>query len=158
MSFQHPSHLENITFQKMENLTGILEIVDRHSHAIPEGDYLLLCNMMKNIHIVMSEKRAPDNRETGMRICQLNLKRSKIKERRNVTEKIKQEAIKERLCELGLDVRIDTNIERLRQRGIIIGDEKKFYKSYLSRYNEKQRREIRMIDDEINILRGSLSY
>ena len=146
----------------MNNLSGILEIVDRHSQVIPEGDYLLLCNMMKNIHIVMTQKTMHEpvemDRVTENRIFDLNFKRSKIKERRNVTEKIKRDAVLERLQELGLDIRIDTNIERLRQRGIIIGDEKKFYKSYLSRYNEKQRREIRMIDEEIHRLRVSVLY
>lgn len=145
----------------MENLSGILTIVDRHSSVIPEGDYLLLCNMMKNVHIALTEKRAleprPEHRNIENRIHTLHLKRQNIKERKNVTEKIKHMAIQERLEHLGLSgLHMDANIERLKQRGIIVGDERKFYMGFLKRYNDTRRLEIAVISQEINRLRAML--
>lgn len=168
----------------MESLHKILELVDKNSSSIPEGDYLQLCNLMKTIHVTLKEKPVearpapvpfrpfeplvfvPERTEVldfafsqgiQQRMYNLGMEKSAIRIRRNITERVKHMAITERMVFMGLTpTSIDTNIERLRQKNIIVGCEKSFYKNFVLRQNCKKEERIREIDRELACLRASM--
>ena len=43
----------------MKHLTEIMQLIDTHSDSMPEGDYLKLCGLMKNVFDDMSKKERP---------------------------------------------------------------------------------------------------
>jgi len=149
----------------MEDLTQLMEQLDHISESIPEGNYLKMCNNLKNIHQDIQNRDPPavDMRrprlvipfmprihteidddewaenQAGI-ICmeeQVKLKRKHIKMfkiRKNITEVVKRDAIKEKAHQLGIRLRSYT-MENLRACGVSIPDERLFYKGYLDRHN-----------------------
>ena len=145
----------------MEDLTQIMEQLDLISKSIPEGNYLKMCNNLKNIHKDLRERDPPmvDRRtipftpvsifdqeydgwaedqaaviymEEQIQIKQKQLKQLKI--RKNVTEVVKRDAIKERAQQLEIRLRV-YNIDELRAKGVRIPNERAFYKAYIERQN-----------------------
>ena len=45
--------------ETMKHLTEIMQLIDTHSDSMPEGDYLKLCGLMKNVFDDMSKKERP---------------------------------------------------------------------------------------------------
>ena len=43
----------------MKHLTEIMQLIDTHSDSMPEGDYLKLCGLMKNVFDDMYKKERP---------------------------------------------------------------------------------------------------
>ena len=145
----------------MEDLTQIMEQLDLISKSIPEGNYLKMCNNLKNIHKDLRDRDPPmvDRRtipftpvsifdqeydgwaedqaaviymEEQIQIKQKQLKQLKI--RKNVTEVVKRDAIKERAQQLEIRLRV-YNIDELRAKGVRIPNERAFYKAYIERQN-----------------------
>jgi hypothetical protein len=145
----------------MEDLTQIMEQLDLISKSIPEGNYLKMCNNLKNIHKDLRDRDPPmvDRRtvpftpvsifdqeydgwaedqaaviymEEQIQIKQKQLKQLKI--RKNITEVVKRDAIKERAQQLEIRLRV-YNIDELRAKGVRIPNERAFYKAYIERQN-----------------------
>jgi hypothetical protein len=142
----------------MEDLTQLMEQLDLISKSIPEGNYLKMCNNLKNIHQYLRDVRRPqmvapftpvitidqeydrwaDNQETI--ICmeeQIHIKQKQLKQlkiRKNITEVVKRDAIKERAQQLEIRLRCYT-IDDLRAKGVRIPNERVFYKAYIERQN-----------------------
>ena len=145
----------------MEDLTQLMEQLDLISKSIPEGNYLKMCNNLKNIHQDLRDMEPPrvDRRtipftpvsifdqeydgwaenqasviymEEQIQIKQKQLKQLKI--RKNITEVVKRDAIKERAQQLEIRLRV-YNIDELRAKGVRIPNERAFYKAYIERQN-----------------------
>jgi len=145
----------------MEDLTQIMEQLDLISKSIPEGNYLKMCNNLKNIHKDLRDRDPPmvDRRtipftpvsifdqeydgwaenqasviymEEQIKMKEKQLKLLKI--RKNVTELVKRAAVKERVGQLEIRLRVYT-IDDLRATGVRIPNERAFYKAYIERQN-----------------------
>ena len=145
----------------MEDLTQIMEQLDLISKSIPEGNYLKMCNNLKNIHMDLRDRDPPmvDRRtvpftpvsifdqeydgwaedqaaviymEEQIQIKQRQLKQLKI--RKNITEVVKIAAVKERAQQLEIRLRM-YNMDELRAKGVRIPNERAFYKAYIDRQN-----------------------
>ena len=138
-----------------------MEQLDLISKSIPEGNYLKMCNNLKNIHMDLRDRDPPmvDRRtipftpvitidqeydgwaenqaaviymEEQIQIKQRQLKQLKI--RKNITEVVKRDAIKERVQQLEIRLRM-YNMDELRAKGVRIPNERAFYKAYIERQN-----------------------
>jgi hypothetical protein len=145
----------------MEDLTQIMEQLDLISKSIPEGNYLKMCNNLKNIHKDLRDRDPPkvDRRTipfTPVSIFdreydgwaedqaaviymeeQIQIKEKQIKQlkiRKNITEVVKRDAIKERAQQLEIRLRV-YNMDELRAKGVRIPNERAFYKAYIDRQN-----------------------
>ena len=142
----------------MEDLTQLMEQLDLISKSIPEGNYLKMCNNLKNIHQDLRDVRRPrvaapfipvitiDDEYDGWAedqaaiiymAEQIKLKQKQVKLlkiRKNVTEVVKRDAIKERAQQLEIRLRCYT-MDDLRAKGVRIPNERAFYKSYIDRQN-----------------------
>ena len=145
----------------MEDLSQLMEQLDLISKSIPEGNYLKMCNNLKNIHMDLRDRDPPmvDRRtipftpvitidqeydgwaenqaaviymEEQIQIKQRQLKQLKI--RKNITEVVKIAAVKERAQQLEIRLRI-YNMDELRAKGVRIPNERVFYKAYIDRQN-----------------------
>jgi hypothetical protein len=143
----------------MEDLNQLMEQLDLISKSIPEGSYLKMCNNLKNIHQGIRDRDPPrvdmrrpvpfmpmmdayddwvenheilSHLEDQIRTKQKQLKLLKI--RRNVTEVVKRDAVKERAEQLDIRLRSYT-MDDLRAKGVRIPNERLFYKSYIDRQN-----------------------
>jgi NAD+--asparagine ADP-ribosyltransferase len=96
--------------------------------------------------------------EIIMKIKQVEDRLKKTKIRKNITEAVKRDAVKEMSRILNLPLRRFT-IEELREKGGVIRDERAFYKSYIQRTNLVNRELIQEMNDELDDLymaRGDL--
>ena len=142
----------------MEDLTQLMEQLDLISKSIPEGNYLKMCNNLKNIHKDLRDVRRPRVAAPFMPVItiddeydgwaedqaaiiymaeQIKLKQKQmklLKIRKNVTEVVKRDAIKERAQQLDIRLRCYT-MDDLRAKGVRIPNERAFYKSYIDRQN-----------------------
>ena len=142
----------------MEDLTQLMEQLDLISKSIPEGNYLKMCNNLKNIHQDLRDVRRPRVAAPFMPVItiddeydgwaedqaaiiymaeQIKLKQKQmklLKIRKNVTEVVKRDAIKERAQQLEIRLRCYT-MDDLRAKGVRIPNERAFYKSYIDRQN-----------------------
>jgi|TARA_R110001599_G_scaffold213429_1_gene411174 hypothetical protein len=142
----------------MEDLTQLMEQLDLISKSIPEGNYLKMCNNLKNIHQDLRDMRRPRVAAPFMPVItiddeydgwaedqaaiiymaeQIKLKQKQVKLlkiRKNVTEVVKRDAIKERAQQLEIRLRCYT-MDDLRAKGVRIPNERAFYKSYIDRQN-----------------------
>jgi hypothetical protein len=145
----------------MEDLSQLMEQLDLISKSIPEGNYLKMCNNLKNIHMDLRDRDPPmvDRRtipftpvsifdqeydgwaedqaaviymEEQIQIKQRQLKQLKI--RKNITEVVKIAAVKERAQQLEIRLRM-YNMDELRAKGVRIPNERAFYKAYIDRQN-----------------------
>ena len=145
----------------MEDLSQLMEQLDLISKSIPEGNYLKMCNNLKNIHMDLRDRDPPmvDRRtipftpvsifdqeydgwaedqaaviymEEQIQIKQRQLKQLKI--RKNITEVVKIAAVKERAQQLEIRLRM-YNMDELRAKGVRIPNERAFYKAYIERQN-----------------------
>jgi hypothetical protein len=135
-----------------------MEQLDLISKSIPEGNYLKMCNNLKNIHQDLRDMRRPRVAAPFMPVItiddeydgwaedqaaiiymaeQIKLKQKQmklLKIRKNVTEVVKRDAIKERAQQLDIRLRCYT-MDDLRAKGVRIPNERAFYKSYIDRQN-----------------------
>ena len=167
-----------------------MQIVDSHAGSIPEGDYLRMCNNLKEIHDTIPKHDDPPT--TDMRILvqsipfsarlpnnedeeyasiheewvwcnnciqeldrerdEINRERNKLKVIKNVTKKIKKDAIRNAAFQhFGGDTNIKT-IDDLRSNGLTILDEKEFYRAYILLRNERTRDNlVRFAERELEI-------
>lgn len=52
----------------MEDLKQLMQLIDEHSHSLPEGDYMKMCQNMKNLFPVIENKpeyEIPDSEDPG---------------------------------------------------------------------------------------------
>ena len=143
----------------MESLTELMEQLDLISKSIPEGNYLKMCNSIKTLHTDI-RNRAPPRIEMRRPIPfmpimneydvwaenqaaliymeeQIKMKEKQLRQlriRRNITEVVKRDAIKERAHQLDIRLRSYT-LEDLRAKGGRIPNERAFYKGYIERQN-----------------------
>ncbi len=183
----------------MEDLAQLMEQLDLISNSIPEGNYLKMCNNLKNIHQDIRNRDPPavdmrrpritipfmptipididdDDDENAEEINtydewvenqaaiiyiqeQIKTKQKRLKmlkTRKNITEVIKRDAIKEKAQQLGIRLRSYT-MDNLRTSGVRIPDQRVFYKGYLDRQNllnqgarNDLEEEIRELEDQID--------
>ena len=89
--------------------------------------------------------------EIIMKIKQVEDRLKKTKIRKNITEAVKKDAVKEMSRILNVPLRRFT-IEELREKGGVIRDERAFYKSYIQRTNLVNRELIQEMNDELDDL------
>src|SRR6056300_1709911 len=65
----------------MKHLTEIMQLIDTHSDAMPEGDYLKLCGLMKNVFDDMSKKKAPRTQQVQLSSSLLERRSTNWRER-----------------------------------------------------------------------------
>jgi hypothetical protein len=140
----------------MEALANIMSIIDLNSESIPEGDYLKLCNFIRDIHKILPKaptKRAPFqpipipedlrdrcrflNAELGRIIDEITRIKRRMKAlpiRRRVTEGVRRDAIRDAANRMGFAIRSLT-LDSLRDKGVVIPHAHMFYKEYMERTN-----------------------
>jgi hypothetical protein len=158
----------------MDDLTQLMENLFLISKVIPEGNYLKMCDNMKKIHDTLKQQPAPvlrvpfqpvftvpdddddddwANQQTERSYLteRLDLRKRELKSlriRKNITEVVKQAAIKEYADQMNIHLRT-YSIEELRAKGFRVHNERAFYKSYIDRHNLVTRGMQRDIEDEI---------
>jgi hypothetical protein len=155
----------------MEPLTQLMSLIDLNSKLLPEGDYLEMCNRMKDIYKVVQRPTSPEAAIPRVRVPrpsldsdvfqyalaigqatrqiqqrESRLKYLKIKKR--VTAAVRKDAVRERAQQLGIRLR-EYTLEELRAKGHGVSDERSFYRSYLDRSNLVTQGVILDIQDEI---------
>ena len=147
----------------MEDLSQLMEQLDLISKSIPEGSYLKMCDNIKNIHKNIQRGDAPIVSAPFMPVIpndvadtaneydrwaenqaaiiymeeQIKMKEKQLKLlkfRKNITEIVKRDAVKERAQQMDIRLRSYT-IENLRAKGVRIHNEREFYKGYIERQN-----------------------
>jgi hypothetical protein len=140
----------------MEALTNMMSIIDLNSELIPEGDYLKLCNFMRDIHKTLPreptervpfqpipipedlrDRRRILNAELGRIMDELRRIRNRMKAlkiRQRVTEGVKRDAIRDAANRMGFAIRSLT-LDSLRDKGVVIPHAHMFYKEYMERTN-----------------------
>lgn len=152
----------------MEALSNVMSLIDQNSESIPEGDYLKLCNLMKVLHNAIPKTQpsvpfstrpqaplelrdelvrnrrayaAAEERELshGRQLSHLNV-------RKRITARVKTDAVRDCCRRLGFNV-TNYTVDALREKGVLIPDERAFYKSFLDKetwfINQKRERLIR---------------
>lgn len=141
----------------MEHLAPLLEILDKNTQHIPEGDYLVACDLLKRIHQAFKETpRVPfapyvdPGRYRRMFESELQILITRRQEfyhkiRKNITATIRRDAIQE--------VGNYTTFEEVRNAGLAPESERDFYMGYLNMYNYPFYERIAEIDVRISQLR-----
>jgi len=159
----------------MEALTNMMSLIDLNSESIPEGDYLKLCNFMKEVHQALPKKvvpRAPFqpvpipdelvSRRRGIegtlqhldpQVRRLRSRMRALKIRQRVTEGVRRDAIRDAANRLGLRLQSLT-LEALRAKGVVIPHAHMFYKEYMERTNEANRALMTDLQDTLSELEG----
>src|SRR6056300_636096 len=160
----------------MEALINVMSLIDLNSESIPEGDYLKLCNFMKEVHQDLSKKnvvpRAPFqpvpipeelvSRRRGIegtlnhmdpQIRRLRHRMNTLKIRQRVTEGVRRDAVRDAANRLGFRLQSLT-IEALRAKGVVIPNAYVFYKEYMERTNEANRALLTNLQDTLSELEG----
>ena len=153
---------------KMEALSNVMSLIDQNSESIPEGDYLKLCNLMKVLHnaIPKTQPSVPfstrlqvpqELREESWRnqqahaaaderVLRHNQQLKYLKIRKRITAGVKTDAVRDCCRRLGFNITSYT-VDALREKGVLIPDERAFYKSFLDKetwfINQKRERLIR---------------
>ena len=78
----------------------------------------------------MSHQRAYANAEE--RVLRINQQLKRLKIRQRITVGVKEDAVRDCCRRLGFNI-TDYNVEALREKGVLIPDERAFYKSYLDK-------------------------
>ena len=123
----------------MEALTNMMALIDNNSESISEGDYLKLCNFMKEVHQALPRKvaaprvpfqpiqRSPDvarrasiegtlnHVKTDIRNLRHRMKLLKIRQR--VTDGVRRDAIRDAANRMGVRIRTLT-LDALREKGL----------------------------------------
>jgi len=79
-----------------------------------------------------------------------------LKIRKNITEAVRRDAVRERAHQMGFMRLRSYTMENLRATGLSIPDERKFYKAYLDRQNAQTERVRCGIETEIRELRDQI--
>jgi hypothetical protein len=160
----------------MEALINVMSLIDLNSESIPEGDYLKLCNFMKEVHQDLSKKNAvprapfqpiqiPEelvSRRRGIegtlnhmdpQIRRLRHRMNTLKIRQRVTEGVRRDAVRDAANRLGFRLQSLT-IEALRAKGVVIPHAYVFYKEYMERTNEANRALLANLQDTLSELEG----
>jgi hypothetical protein len=160
----------------MEALINVMSLIDLNSESIPEGDYLKLCNFMKEVHQDLSKKNAvprapfqpiqiPEelvSRRRGIegtlnhmdpQIRRLRHRMNTLKIRQRVTEGVRRDAVRDAANRLGFRLQSLT-IEALRAKGVVIPHAHMFYKEYMERTNEANRALLANLQDTLSELEG----
>ena len=162
----------------MENLQSLMRCLDDISKMIPEGTYLEMCDNLKNLHKdIKTRDRDPpvvDRRSIPHRtpfmpvmhdledipvvekIKEKEKQLKKLRIRKNITEVVKRDAVRKCAERLGFELRSD-DIEELRTRwGVVIPDERQFYKEYIDTENFLTQGARNMLEGEIIELRDQV--
>ena len=137
----------------MEALSSVMSLIDQNSESIPEGDYLKLCNLMKVLHTAIPKPRPsvpfsarpqlPQSlREDSVRhqrafafaeerVLRINQQLKRLKIRQRITVGVKEDAVRDCCNRLGFPVVFC--VGALRAKGVLIPDERAFYKDFLDR-------------------------
>lgn len=139
---------------KMEALSNVMSLIDQNSESIPEGDYLKLCNLMKVLHNAIpksqpsvpfsSRPQAPSELRQELvidrraytaaeeRVLRHNQQLKYLKIRKRITAGVKTDAVRDCCRRLGFNV-TNYTVDALREKGVLIPDERSFYKSFLDK-------------------------
>ena len=154
----------------------MMSLIDLNSESIPEGDYLKLCNFMKEVHQNLSKKvvapRVPFqpiqippevvSRRRGIegtlnqlnpQIRRLRHRMSTLKIRQRVTEGVRRDAVRDAANRMGFRLQSLT-LEALRAKGVVIPHAHMFYKEYMERTNEANRVLLANLQDTLSELEG----
>jgi hypothetical protein len=74
----------------MKDLTEIMQLIDTHSDAMPEGDYLKLCGLMKSVFDDMSKKTAPGTHRVQLSQSLLERRSTNYRERERNRRELKE--------------------------------------------------------------------
>jgi len=163
----------------MDDLTQLMSTLDLIAKSIPEGNYLTMCTNIKNIHKGLNQIRPlppppplgtfymrsyDDDDDDGWSERQAELvcmneslykkkkELSALKIRKNITEVVKRDAIKERAQQMDINLHGRYTIDTLRSKGVWIPDERAFYRGYLTRYNIMTQESRVHLEDDIREL------
>lgn len=137
----------------MENLTHLMSLIDANSEKLSEGDYLEMCNTIKNVHKHIQIDNEPVINDRIRTEAELNLEnnlheqvmmierlKDKIKTtkiRTRLSPNMKVDAIKEFAIVMGLhSLREYTEEAVYEQTNINI---RQIYKWYMDEYNKRQK-------------------
>src|SRR6056300_1287429 len=145
-------------------LQKIMTFIDNHSDELPEGDYLEMCNKLRDIFRGEQRSRRVITLPTSLRVNPMDiiyercmvlvrkkreLRRALIysKKRKRITQNFKNEAIKSYCIILGLDENM--TLTDLQSEGYI-PDENVLYNEYREGLRYLQIQELDNIDNEMN--------
>tara|TARA_Y100000389_G_scaffold5916_1_gene5712 strand:- start:495 stop:998 length:504 start_codon:yes stop_codon:yes gene_type:complete len=131
---------------KMDTLKNLMSLIDANSEKIPEGEYLAMCEALKNLH--GNVKRDPmtirsveyyDLEEELSRVTveldRLHKERDRIHYRTKMTKMMKREVIREYAFTEGLHSLREYTPEALEEAGIHVNCNE-LYGKYLETFND----------------------
>ena len=153
-----------ISRSKMDRLKQVMSLVDAHSDKIPEGDYLAMCNALKDVHGMIKPERVhvrsmeyyemeDEMMKVTEELTRLHKQRDNIHYRTKMTKFMKTEAIKEYAFTEGLHNLREYSVEALEEAGVRVNIGELFAK-YLSVTNDEVYEKKKVIHLQIEEARG----
>ena len=113
--------------KKMDGLKTLMSLLDANSHVFPEGDYLSMCNALKDVHERVKLRSTEYYEYLDDELNRLQKERDNLHYRTKLTKFMKSEAIRAYAFAQG--------IHSLREAGVHVNIEKLFG-VYLSEFND----------------------
>ena len=148
----------------MESLKNLMSLLDANSDNIPEGDYLTMCNALKDMHGSLKPERINvrsmeyyDLEEelcnATMELNRLHKERDNLHYRTKLSKFMKSEAIRVYAFAQGLHSLRENSVEALEEAGVRV-DCNELFGVYLSEFNDHVYEKKKAIHLMIEELRG----
>lgn len=146
-----------------------MQLIDANSERIPEGDYLAMCNAMKEVHGKMKPETVivhpvsyydyeDELSKVVIELNRLHKQRDNIHYRTKVTKVMKTDAIREYAFTEGLHSLREHTVEALEEAGVRINTDNLFGK-YLENFNYdiyEKKKAIHLMIQEVRDYRDNL--
>ena len=129
----------------METLKQLMSLVDANSDKIPEGDYLAMCNALKEVHGKLRPEKIEvrsvdyyqyedDLMTVTQELTRLHKERDKIHYRTKMTKHMKTDALREYAFREGLHSLREHSVEAFEEAGIRVNCDS-IFGEYLEAFN-----------------------
>ena len=148
----------------METLKNLMSMLDANSEKFPEGDYITMCNALKDVYGSLKPERVhvrsmeyyemeEELSNVTVELNRLHKERDNIHYRRKLTKSMKSEAIREYAFTEGLHSLREYSVEALEAVGVRV-NYGELYGKYLCEFNDEVYEKKKVIHLMIEEARG----
>jgi hypothetical protein len=134
--------------REMEGLKELMSLIDANSDKLSEGDYLLMCNAMREVHGNMKTKRDPVRTEdyyeyelqlsrVTNEITRLHAESDKLHYRRKLTKFMKVQAMMDHALKLDINISRDVINEKIFRNVGVRVNFPQLYAQYMEDFNRE---------------------
>ena len=171
LSEGHQSYICQLTSATMETLKQLMSLIDANSEKFPEGDYLAMCNAMKEVHGNMKPDRVrvrsmeyyemeDELINVTQELTRLHKERDNIHYRTKMTKAMKTEAIRVYAFTEGLHSLREYSVEALVEADVRVNYGELFSK-HLSEVNDdvyEKKKIVHLMIEEARCHRDDVVY